>query len=82
MDKNLTPEQLHLNKGPEIIIIVVVFWCVAATAVGLRFLSRRLARAGYWMDDWMALASLAALTTTDGLQITGKPSLDSRQCSS
>ena len=61
----LPPEELQYqevhkndNRGPEIIVSLAIMLAVAYIAVGLRFLSRRMTRAGSSYDDWMMVVGL------------------------
>ena len=46
------------NRGSTIVGTCVALIVFSTLAVALRFLSRRLSKAGYWYDDWLALAAL------------------------
>ena len=50
----------HANKGPIVLGISIIVSFLAITAVVLRFLSRKLAKAQYWWDDWMILGALVS----------------------
>ena len=41
----------------------------ATAAVTLRFVSRHIAKAGYWWDDWAIVASLVHSTTLSAITI-------------
>jgi predicted lysophospholipase L1 biosynthesis ABC-type transport system permease subunit len=53
---------LYGNAQGAITGFVASTWALAVIAVILRFVSRRIARAGYWMDDWLMLPALAIYT--------------------
>ncbi|KAL3467936.1 hypothetical protein BJX64DRAFT_282825 [Aspergillus heterothallicus] len=48
---------LTADQGPKIRGAVVSTWALSVVFVLLRFLSRYLARAGFWWDDWLILSS-------------------------
>lgn len=52
---NLTAAGLAESKRSEIIITQSIFCFIDVAAVGLRFLSRHLAAAPLWWDDWFCL---------------------------
>lgn len=61
------------DKGPRITTVSVVMLVLATTAVALRFWGRYIAhKAGYWWDDWLALASLVCQSS---LQISANITL-------
>ena len=64
-------ETIHgLNKnGPAIIGTGVAFAVLSVTAVGLRFLSKRMTSASYGVDDWLLLASLIIFFVAEVLVI-------------
>ena len=49
---------IHASKQGQLYAATIVTWSLAAIAVALRFWSRRLVKAGYWLDDWLALLVL------------------------
>ncbi|KAL8712697.1 MAG: hypothetical protein Q9220_003229 [cf. Caloplaca sp. 1 TL-2023] len=59
------------THGPAIIGTGVAFTILATTAVGLRFTSKRVTKAGFGIDDWLLLASLLIFITTEILVIRG-----------
>ena len=46
------------SQQPHVLISGIVLYCLAVIAVILRFISRRLAGAGFWWDDWLILPPL------------------------
>ena len=46
------------DRGPLIIAVCSVLISLTVLAIALRFLSRRLAKAGFWWDDWLSLLTL------------------------
>ena len=47
------------NRGPQINAVAITMLVLATVAVALRFWARYIAqKAGYWWDDWLALAAL------------------------
>lgn len=46
------------DRTPEVRAILVILLPMTIIAVALRFLSRRLAKARIWWDDWLVLLSL------------------------
>ena len=46
------------DRGSTIVGTCVALIVFSTLAVALRFLSRRLSKAGFWYDDWLALAAL------------------------
>lgn len=53
---------LNDNAQGKIAGFAASTWALAVIAVFLRFVSRRIARAGYWIDDWLMLPALAICT--------------------
>ena len=43
---------------PSIYAAAIITYIVAATAVGLRFIARRLTHAKLWYDDWLVVVAL------------------------
>lgn len=58
------PSGVNLNGNAQLLIAGAVFstWVLAVIAVVLRFASRRIAKAGFWVDDWLMLPALAICT--------------------
>ncbi|KAL9118101.1 MAG: hypothetical protein Q9187_005355 [Circinaria calcarea] len=56
-----------VDKGPILLAATIAVYTLAGVAVFLRFLSRRLARVGYWWDDWLALMALVDAVTRFGI---------------
>lgn len=48
---------LGASQQPAIIIQLSVLFPIALLATGLRFLARRISKAGLWWDDWLILAA-------------------------
>ena len=46
------------DRGAVLVAVDAVLMCLAISAVGLRLLSRRLAGAKFWWDDWFILLAL------------------------
>ena len=49
---------LDANQGPSIIIVSVIFSCLAALAVALRFYARRIKGLSLGLDDYVLLPAL------------------------
>ncbi|KKA16364.1 hypothetical protein T310_10060 [Rasamsonia emersonii CBS 393.64] len=49
---------LTASKQPQIRGAILSTWLLAVLAVGLRFTSRWLVKAGFWWDDWLILLGL------------------------
>ena len=49
---------LSENEQGEIIGAIVATWALAVIAVGLRYMSRRLAKARLWLDDFLIIPPL------------------------
>ncbi len=45
------------SKQPELYAALITTNVLAALAVSMRFLSRRLSRFKWWYDDWLILAA-------------------------
>jgi len=52
-------EDDHADKGGVVLGISILMTILAIMAVALRFLSRKLSRAGFWWDDWVIVMALA-----------------------
>lgn len=50
------------DQSKAYISSIVSTWALAVVAVVLRFVSRRIARAGFWIDDWLMLPARANCT--------------------
>ena len=57
------------THGAAIIGTGVVFTVLTITAVGLRFVSKRITRATVGIDDWLLLAALLIFVTAEILVI-------------
>lgn len=60
----MEPTGVNLNQNAQAAIMgsILSTWALAVIAVILRFISRRIARAGFWVDDWLMLPALAICT--------------------
>jgi len=58
------PPGLNLNDEAQTKIVGSLFttWTLAVIAVLLRFVSRKIAKAGLWVDDWLMLSALIICT--------------------
>ena len=56
-------------NGPAIIATGVVFTVLSISAVGLRFVSKRITRATIGVDDWLLLVALLIFVTAEILVI-------------
>ena len=52
---------IHATRQPELYAAQLTTYILAVIAVGLRFWARKLLKAGYWLDDWIAVAALVRL---------------------
>ena len=52
---------IHATRQPELYAAQLATYILAVIAVGLRFWARKLLKAGYWLDDWIAVAALVRL---------------------
>ena len=52
------------DKSPLIIAVCSVLIFFTVLAIALRFLSRSLAKAGFWWDDWLSLLTLVCRLST------------------
>jgi hypothetical protein len=43
---------------PNLYAVIIITLTLAMWAVALRFLARRLVKAGLWLDDWLSLMAL------------------------
>lgn len=57
--ENMAVEDDHADKGGVVLGISILMTILAIMAVALRFLSRKLSRAGFWWDDWVIVMALA-----------------------
>lgn len=59
---NLPPPPSGIDLGAsqqsEIIGSITATWALAVICVALRFLARRVSRAGFWWDDWLMVPAL------------------------
>ena len=49
------------NRGPGIDAVQISMIVATTVVVTLRFISRKIAQAGLWWDDWMILAALVRI---------------------
>jgi hypothetical protein len=66
------------DQGPLVDGITALLTVIACAAVALRFWARRIAKAGYWWDDWFALAAVVVVlgsNTTRFLRTTPTASI-------
>ena len=42
----------------------VMLMCLSVVVVAIRFTSRKLAKKGFWWDDWLCLAALVSKSTS------------------
>ncbi|KAF6225737.1 hypothetical protein HO133_009739 [Letharia lupina] len=62
-DQDVTPAFLAQSLQPNIYAACIVVTLAATSAVALRLLCRRLAKAYLWWDDWMIVAALTRGST-------------------
>lgn len=55
-------QRISETRIPELLTSHIICLLVAYIAVALRFVSRRLKRNGYHVDDWLMLGALVVLT--------------------
>ena len=53
---------LYDNRQTEITVPIFLTWTLALISVSLRFASRRLAKAGLWIDDWLMVPAFIICT--------------------
>ena len=58
MQTSLLMDDTNANRGPAVVAVCWVLLSFLATTLILRFVSRKLSRAGFWWDDWLALLCL------------------------
>ena len=46
------------SRQPQLYASIIITYFLAISAVILRFISRRLKKAGWWVDDWLILVAL------------------------
>ena len=51
-------QHIHDDRGNDILISSIIFLTLATLATGMRFVSRRMVRAGSGLDDWVMLGAL------------------------
>lgn len=58
------PPGLYLNDNRQAGITASMFvtWVLAFISVSLRFIARKLAKAGFWVDDWLMIPALTICT--------------------
>lgn len=57
---NTPGKDIIANRGPFLIRTCCAMIALSATAVTLRFLSRRLSKVSLWWDDWLILIALVS----------------------
>lgn len=57
------PTVKHVNDRNGVIVMTVLFIILTITVVTLRFYTRHITRAGYGLDDWLAVAALVSPLT-------------------
>ena len=62
-------EHINDNKTPTIVAVYALGYALAVTAVGLRFLSRKVSSMPYMADDWVILVALVIFTALFGVDI-------------
>lgn len=60
-DQDVTPAFLAQSLQPNIYAACIVVTLAATSAVALRLLCRRLAKAYLWWDDWIIVAALVSV---------------------
>jgi hypothetical protein len=58
MTSNKSKEYLAESRQADLYAAEIITYAGACVAVALRFYSRRLKAAGYWIDDWLIAAAL------------------------
>jgi len=53
---------IHESRQPQLYAASTITFVLAVLAVCLRFLSRKLLKAGYWLDDWLSVGALVSLS--------------------
>lgn len=59
------------SKASAVMNTSITILCVSTVAVVLRSISRKLAKAGFWYDDYAIIVSLALATPLPTLLLTG-----------
>ena len=49
------------DRGPDILGAIISTYCISIVVIGLRTISRRISKAGFWIDDWLIYASTVIL---------------------
>ena len=78
MSTTQMPQNVDVTESlqPQLYASSIVTYCLAVTALGLRFLSRRLSQSRYWLDDWFSMAALVnAHSNTDHYRADVAPSV-------
>ena len=60
-----TPGQIQIPEGNQTLklyVVNIVFDVLAAAAVGLRFICRKMSRASLWWDDWLILPACVSVS--------------------
>lgn len=72
----VSQEYLAESRQPNIYAAEITTYAFALLAVSLRFWSRRIKAAGYWIDDWLILVAMVMIsllgshTWTDSVIVT------------
>lgn len=66
-----TPAGVNLSdsRQPELYAATIITYCLALLALGLRFLSRRLLKSGYGLDDYFAVAAMVWLDSRPAVML-------------
>lgn len=59
------------SQAPAVLATSYIFITISTVAVGLRFISRYLAKASYGWDDWTILVALILFLVGEGLELRG-----------
>lgn len=54
---------VQASRQPQLYAASTITFVLAVIAVILRFLSRKLLKTNYWLDDWLSVAALVSLHT-------------------
>ena len=65
-------EQNHQDLAPTVVLSSILILCLAVISVALRLWSRRIAKAGYWYDDYTIMVALPLALVLPLLLLIGK----------